>query len=63
MQLRVIPDVCNLFAACVEQAPELFRLDDAGELVYVTDVPAELEQRAIAAVRSCPTGAIDLRLE
>jgi ferredoxin len=63
MQLHVIPDVCNMFAVCVEQAPELFSIDDAGELEYVVDVPPELEQRAVAASRSCPTGAIELRLE
>jgi ferredoxin len=63
MQLRVIPDVCNLFALCVEQAPELFSIDDAGELEYVVDVPLELEQRALLAARSCPTGAIELRME
>ncbi|MCB1475638.1 MAG: ferredoxin, partial [Rhodobiaceae bacterium] len=48
--------------ACVIEAPEIFDLDDEGELVVLKETPSE-DQRAEleAAVRMCPKHA--LRIE
>jgi ferredoxin len=45
----------------VDAAPELFRLDDDGELVLLHEdgeVPAGQEDAALAAVRVCPIAAL-----
>jgi ferredoxin len=52
---------CEGHGFCEEAAPELFELGDDGELVVKgTDVPAELVEKANAAVLACPVAAIKL---
>jgi ferredoxin len=49
-------DLCSGFAACVDVAPEIFKLDDAGTatlLVTETD-----DQLALKAAKDCPMAAI-----
>jgi ferredoxin len=49
-------DLCSGFAACVDDAPEIFKLDDSGTatlLVTETD-----DQRALKAAKDCPMAAI-----
>jgi ferredoxin len=44
---------------CANAAPELFALDDEGELRLLQDVvPEELSRRAETAVRMCPVAAL-----
>jgi ferredoxin len=60
VRIQVDREVCDLHGQCVFTAPELFRFDDDDELVYTTEVPAELEDKARTAATVCPTGAISL---
>jgi ferredoxin len=49
-------DLCSGFASCVDDAPEIFKLDDSGTasvLVPVTD-----DKRALKAAADCPMAAI-----
>jgi ferredoxin len=52
---------CEGHGVCAETAPELFRLDDDGDLVVLFDgdeVPAGQEDASASAVRVCPVGAL-----
>jgi ferredoxin len=60
LKLHVDRSVCDLHTQCVLVAPELFDIDDAGELRYVADVAPELADKAREAMRLCPSGAIEL---
>jgi ferredoxin len=51
---------------CETAAPELFTLDEAGELIAHFDgctIPAELEESARDAVRVCPVAALTIEEE
>jgi ferredoxin len=51
---------------CETAAPELFTLDEAGELIAHFDgrtIPAELEEAARDAVRVCPVAALTIEEE
>jgi ferredoxin len=61
MKVHVEADICDLHGQCVFTAPEIFSFDEAGELVYVADVPDDLAAKARSAASVCPTGAIELR--
>ncbi|MDR6117342.1 ferredoxin [Aeromicrobium sp. SORGH_AS981] len=61
--MRIIADYdrCEGHGLCVDQAPDVFDLDDDGELVHHLedqDVPAALEEAAGRAVDSCPVAAL-----
>jgi ferredoxin len=46
---------------CEDVAPDLFHIDDNGDLVAyfeAADIPADRQERARAAVRSCPIAAL-----
>ncbi len=54
---------CEGHAMCEGAAPELFTLDDAGELIVHYDgreIPAHLEESARDAVRVCPVAALTI---
>lgn len=56
LRVQIDRSLCSGFGACVDAAPELFRLGDDGvavALVGESGAPAALE-----AARSCPMGAI-----
>ena len=63
MKIRVDRDLCQGHGACVEEAPEVFALDDATHQVVVrNESPDESLRPAVkAAAKYCPTRA--LRLE
>ncbi|MFG2606221.1 ferredoxin [Streptomyces sp. NPDC048514] len=67
MKLSVDLARCEGHGLCEEAAPELFRLDDEGDLVVLFDasaaVPAEHETDAASAARVCPIGALRVRSE
>jgi ferredoxin len=53
---------CEGHGLCEQVAPEVYRLDDAGEMeVLLDEVPADLEQKAQAGARVCPVGALRVR--
>jgi ferredoxin len=61
MKVRVDPQVCAGFGACLGLSPEVFELHDDGyAIVRVSEVPKELEDAVRAAVSQCPSGAISL---
>jgi len=61
--MRIIADYdrCEGHGLCVDQAPEVFDLDDEGDLVHHfdgTDLPSEQEAAGRRAVDSCPVAAL-----
>lgn len=60
MKVEVDLNVCQNYGQCVFVAPEVFDLDDNGELVYQSEFPDELEQKVRDAADACPVQAIKL---
>lgn len=59
MRVSVDWQRCEGHGMCANAAPELFALDDEGELRLLQDVvPEELSRRAETAVRMCPVAAL-----
>jgi ferredoxin len=54
-------DECEGHGTCARLAPEIFRMDENGNVeVLLEEVPAELEAKAMLAMRQCPTQAISV---
>ena len=52
-------DRCEGHGLCEQTAPDIYRLDDEGELEFlVTDIPPELRAKAEAGARVCPVAAL-----
>ena len=62
MKVQVDSERCQGHTLCAMKAPEVFELDDVDGHSSVIDenVPAGLEQKVTAAVRSCPERAISV---
>ncbi|MER7113465.1 ferredoxin [Saccharomonospora azurea] len=60
MKVQVDMAVCQNYGQCVFAAPEIFDLDDAGELVYHQDVDDSARGDVEAAVLACPVQAITI---
>lgn len=63
MQIIADYDRCEGHGLCVDQAPDVFDLDDEGDLVHHfdgTDLPSEQEAAGRRAVDSCPVAALRL---
>ena len=59
MIIRVDWDLCQGHGTCAAEAPEVFRLNAAGELeVLIEQPPEEMREVFKAAVRYCPTTAL-----
>lgn len=58
MKIRVDMDVCQHYGQCVFAAPEVFDLDDNGELVYQEVADEAARSDVEAAVMACPVQAI-----
>ncbi|NYE35824.1 ferredoxin [Nocardioides cavernae] len=58
MRVDVDMDVCQNYGQCVFAAPEVFDLDDAGDLVYQGEVDDASRTDVEAAVMACPVQAI-----
>lgn len=61
--MRIIADYdrCEGHGLCVDQAPDVFDLDDEGDLVHHfdgSDLPSEQEAAGRRAVDSCPVAAL-----
>lgn len=59
LRLRIDRDLCVGFADCIGAAPEAFRLDDGGTVVFVRPEDVERE-RLIRASDACPVDAITM---
>jgi ferredoxin len=51
-------DLCSGFASCVEDAPEIFKLDDSGKATVLVD--ATDDKRVLNAAGDCPMSAISV---
>lgn len=61
MRVTVDMAACMSNGQCVAAAPEVFALDDDGELTVLNELPPEeLAERVRLAVALCPTQAIRL---
>jgi ferredoxin len=60
LEVNVDRDACTGARACVLRAPATFSLDAAGKAV-VAEPPGDAEDAVLAAARSCPNFAIELR--
>ncbi|MFF1511612.1 ferredoxin [Streptomyces sp. NPDC058326] len=64
MKVSVIRARCEGHGLCEDAAPDLFRVDDDGELVSLFDeeqpVPEEFRDQAVKAVRVCPIAALSV---
>jgi ferredoxin len=54
-------DLCQSHAVCMDEAPEVFRVDDDGTVRVLQEEPPEALRRAVEdAQRYCPTAAIQI---
>ena len=62
MKVYVDPDRCQGHTLCSMIAPQLFELDDIDGHAKAIDgeIPADLEDKAHEAIRSCPEQAISI---
>jgi ferredoxin len=63
MRVSVDRKRCEGYGLCERSAPEVFALDEKGELIAKyegRDLPAELQPSAEEAVRVCPVAALTI---
>lgn len=61
MRIKMDWDFCQGHGVCCEEAPEVFRLNDDGELELLVEEPDEsMRPKVEKAVKFCPTRAIAL---
>jgi ferredoxin len=59
MKIVIDWDLCQGHGNCTGEAPEVFRLDEQGNLeLLMEDAPLSLAKELDLAVRYCPTSAI-----
>ncbi|MDA0159068.1 ferredoxin [Solirubrobacter ginsenosidimutans] len=64
MRVEVDRARCEGHGMCEDACPEVFRLDDDGELEILMDrIPDELRRKAESAVRLCPVAALTVRTD
>ena len=61
MKIVIDWDLCEANGMCVEEAPELFHLDEDDRLHLLVAQPSELQRSSLElAERACPKGAISI---
>lgn len=59
MRIQWIQERCEGFGACMQVAPEYFRLDEDGAVhVLVDEVAADVMSAVVAGMRACPVAAL-----
>jgi len=54
-------DLCQGHGVCMGEAPEVFRLNDDGEITILQESPPDGQRKKVQmAARFCPTGAISI---
>lgn len=62
MKILVDYDLCEANAVCMEQAPEVFKVDDDDNLHVLVESPGDdLREKVEAAVRLCPRQALAIQ--
>lgn len=61
--MRVVADYdrCEGHGLCTQEAPEIFELDDDGDLIHHfegTDIPEDQQSAATSAATACPVAAL-----
>ena len=55
-------DLCKGYGECAEAAPEVFKVDDNGNMTVLQEAPPEtLREKVERAVEYCPTFALEIR--
>jgi len=63
-QIIVDRELCQGHATCMTEAPELFQVDEAGNLTVLQEnPPLDLLEKARQAEKYCPTKAIKIKLD
>jgi ferredoxin len=62
VRIKVDRDLCELHGQCAFTAPDLFHIDDDGELQHAEEVPEDWLRMAQQAAAVCPTAAITVEL-
>lgn len=61
MKILVDYDLCKGYGECAEAAPEVFKVDDNGNLAVLQEAPPEaLREKVKRAVGYCPTMALEI---
>jgi ferredoxin len=61
MKVVVNYDLCEANALCMQEAPEIFEVDDDDNLNVLQETPAvDLRAKLEKAVRACPRAAITI---
>lgn len=61
MKVRVDRERCQGHGVCSGEAPEVFALDDDGELEVLQERPPEAQREKVEnALRFCPTQALSI---
>ncbi len=59
MKIVIDRDLCQGHGACMGEAPEVFEVNDKGQMkVLLESPPEELRSKVESAAQYCPTGAI-----
>ena len=61
MQVHVDWNLCENHGTCALVAPDVFRIDDDGQLQHESDVPDGADHLVEEAADLCPVQAIGLR--
>jgi sterol 14-demethylase len=63
-QITIDRELCQGHATCMTEAPELFQVDDAGNVTILQEnPPLDLLEKARQAEKYCPTKAITVRMK
>ena len=61
MKIKVDYDLCEANAICMQQAPEIFKVDEEDNLHILDESPGpKLREKVENAVRLCPRQALSL---
>ena len=61
MKAVVNQETCIGCTLCVQDCPEVFKMQDDKAIVYVDEVPKEVEETCRKAADDCPVSAIELQ--
>jgi len=60
MKVKVNPDLCIGCTLCVGTCPEVFRMEEDKAVVFVKEIPDQLQDLCRKAAEECPVIAIEI---